>query len=286
MLRPRKGSLMKTQTRILDNRLYYTRKIELHRKGEKSRTVRITPILICGVCFSPHLMGKCGTRPYFWWVRVQGQSPHAPSILRNANAPSAFPLLRRLRRRAMNPPPKGINAWVGGPLRPKEVTRYRDTLSQIRTADNTADRSANPANGEVQIDIDLRYLMTAPPNGHVWHKAFFRWVRAQGRSPHAPGIPKNAYGPVSIYLIRVPQALIPFFHIVSSPFTRSKKIAVRWSFLINATLVVLSRFLCSVVFLLLRNPHWRWKIRSLNSKYQINISFSILTIILHKQLTK
>ena len=37
---------MKTQTRILDNRLYYTRKIELHRKGKKSRTVRIIPILI------------------------------------------------------------------------------------------------------------------------------------------------------------------------------------------------------------------------------------------------
>ena len=44
---PRKGSLMKTQTQLLDNKLYYTRKIELHRKGKKSRTVRITPILIC-----------------------------------------------------------------------------------------------------------------------------------------------------------------------------------------------------------------------------------------------
>ena len=38
---------MKTQTWILDNILYYTRKIELHRKGKKSRTVRITPIVIC-----------------------------------------------------------------------------------------------------------------------------------------------------------------------------------------------------------------------------------------------
>ena len=38
---------MKTQTWILDNRLYHTRKIELHRKGKKSRTVRITPIVIC-----------------------------------------------------------------------------------------------------------------------------------------------------------------------------------------------------------------------------------------------
>ena len=47
MLWPRKGSLMKTQTRILDNRLYYKRKIELHRKGKKSRTVRITLIVIC-----------------------------------------------------------------------------------------------------------------------------------------------------------------------------------------------------------------------------------------------
>ena len=47
VLWPRKGSLMKTQTRILDNWLYYTRKIELHRKCKKSRTVRITPILIC-----------------------------------------------------------------------------------------------------------------------------------------------------------------------------------------------------------------------------------------------
>ena len=37
---------MKTQTRILDNRLYYTRNIELHRKGQKSRTVRTTPSVI------------------------------------------------------------------------------------------------------------------------------------------------------------------------------------------------------------------------------------------------
>ena len=49
VLWPRRGSLMRTQTRILDNRLYYKRNIELHRKGKKSRTVWITPILICGI---------------------------------------------------------------------------------------------------------------------------------------------------------------------------------------------------------------------------------------------
>ena len=47
LLQPWKGSLIKTQTQILDNRSYYTRNIELHRKGKKSRTVRITRILIC-----------------------------------------------------------------------------------------------------------------------------------------------------------------------------------------------------------------------------------------------
>ena len=46
VLWPRKGSLMKTQTWIFDNRLYYTRKIELQGKGKKSCTFRITSILI------------------------------------------------------------------------------------------------------------------------------------------------------------------------------------------------------------------------------------------------
>ena len=46
MLWLRKGSPMKMQTLILNNSLYYIRKIELHRKGKKSRTVRITMILI------------------------------------------------------------------------------------------------------------------------------------------------------------------------------------------------------------------------------------------------
>ena len=90
LLRPRKGSLMKTQTRILDNRLYYTRKIELHRK-DKSRTVRITPILICGIWWPA---GMCGTRPFLWRVRVQGRSPHTPGISKNALGPVGIPLIR------------------------------------------------------------------------------------------------------------------------------------------------------------------------------------------------
>ena len=85
LLWPRKGSQMKTQRRILDNRLYYTRKIELHRKGKKSRTLRITPIWICGICCSPHLTGKWGTRPFLGGSgrrAIAHTRPAFPDILR------------------------------------------------------------------------------------------------------------------------------------------------------------------------------------------------------------
>ena len=74
VLWPRKGSLMKTQTRILDNRLYYTRNVELHRNGKKSRSVQITPMLICPLATKSQVlitarrvhygdMGKAPTTP-------------------------------------------------------------------------------------------------------------------------------------------------------------------------------------------------------------------------------
>ena len=44
VLWPQKGLLMKTQTRILDNRLYYTRKIELHKKGKVSYWSALCPV--------------------------------------------------------------------------------------------------------------------------------------------------------------------------------------------------------------------------------------------------
>ena len=107
MLWPRKGSLMKRQTRMLDNRLYYTRKIELHRKGKKSRTVQIAPILICGICCSPHLTGKCGPRPFLGGSgrRAGGHTrPAFPKFLRPRQHSH---YQGRLRHRAMTPPERG-----------------------------------------------------------------------------------------------------------------------------------------------------------------------------------
>ena len=72
---------MKTQTRILDNRLYYTRKIELHRKGKKSRTVRITPILICPLAAKSLVLITVRRVHY-------GKMSKAPTTLIKAEEPS------------------------------------------------------------------------------------------------------------------------------------------------------------------------------------------------------
>ena len=106
MLWPRKGSLMKTQTRILDNRLYNTRKTELHSEGKKSRTVQVTPILICGIWCSPHLTGICGTGPFLGGSgrRVGTHTP--PAFPKMPTASSAFPLLGAPQAPGDEPPPE------------------------------------------------------------------------------------------------------------------------------------------------------------------------------------
>ena len=143
LLWPQKGSLMKTQTCILENRLYYTRKIVLHRKGKKSRTVRITPILICGIWWPPHPTSMRGTGPFFWRVRAQGRRPHEPDISKNACGPVGIPLLKGTSGAGWSTQPhKGGKSLGKAPLSPKEISRYRDTLGQICAADNPAGRSA------------------------------------------------------------------------------------------------------------------------------------------------
>ena len=132
VLWPRKGC----------NRLYYMRKIELHRKGKKSRTVRISPILISSICCWPHLTGKFGTRPFFRWVWVQGRSPQTPGIPKNAYDLVGIPFIRGASGAWWWTPLKRVKALGDDPLRPKEISWYRDTLEQIRAADNMAGPSA------------------------------------------------------------------------------------------------------------------------------------------------
>ena len=80
-----------------------------------------------------------------------------PAFPKNAYGPVGIPLvIGRLRCQAMNPTlPKEVKAWGEGLLRPKEISRYRDTLGQIHAADNTAGRSATRHLERCQIEIDL-----------------------------------------------------------------------------------------------------------------------------------
>ena len=56
--------------------------------------------------------------------------------------------------------------------------------------------------GTVPLTIDIhhllklqRYFSTVPPSEQEWHKAFLRWVRAQGCRPDSPGSSKKCLGP-------------------------------------------------------------------------------------------
>ena len=152
---------MKTQTQILDNRLYYTRKIQLHRKGKKSRTVRITPImisryrdtfgqiraadnaagrsatqhlercrpiLICGIWWLPHPMDMCGTRPFYGGSEARAVAHTRPAFPKMPTAPTAFPLLGAPQAPGDEPnTPEGGKRLGKAPLKPKEISRYRDT---------------------------------------------------------------------------------------------------------------------------------------------------------------
>ena len=133
----------------------------------------------------------CGTRPFFGGSGCRVGAHTCPVFPKMPTAPSAF-----LRRRAI-PLPEGGKRVGEGPLKPKEISRYRDTLGQIRAADNTAGRSATRQLEKFRprLICDIWW----PPHST---RPFFWWVQALGRSPHAPSIFKNAYDPVGIPLIR------------------------------------------------------------------------------------
>ena len=94
-----------------------------------------------GICCTPHLTGKCGTRPFLVGPDAGPYPTRARHFPKVPTAPSAFPLLGAPQTPG-DQPPKGVIAWMEGPLRLKEISRHRDTLGQIRAPDNTAGRSA------------------------------------------------------------------------------------------------------------------------------------------------
>ena len=54
--------------------------------------------------------------------------------------------------------------------------------------------------------LRMVYLSYVPPTHEYGTRPFLRWVRSQGRSPHASGKVKNSFDPVGILLFGAPQA--------------------------------------------------------------------------------
>ena len=104
----------------------------------------------------------------------------------------------------MNPTsPKGVKAWGEGPLRPKEIIQLpRHTRPDPRRCQRGQPK-CDPTIGEAQCYYSCSGICCAPHlTGKYGTRPFLCWVRTQGRSPHAPGISKNAYGPIGIPLIK------------------------------------------------------------------------------------
>ena len=100
--------------------------------------------------------------------------PHAPSMAKNTFGPISIPLIRGCLRHHAITPLKGVKAWGDSPLKPEEISSYRDTLGQIRATAKHGWLKCDLTTGRSAVLIQLlRYLLQAPPNGQVWHKAFF-----------------------------------------------------------------------------------------------------------------
>ena len=115
----------------------------------------------------------------FRWVRTRSAWTKMPT------APLAFPFLGPPQAPGNKPNlPQGDKSQRERPLETGRNLQCQDTLGQIRAAVNTTSRSATRQLKRCSITI-LRYLLLAPLNEQVWHKAFFG---GSDRSPHAPGI--------------------------------------------------------------------------------------------------
>ena len=124
--------------------IYIEREIERDRKNwEREREATFYPSRLCGIWCPTHPTAMCGTRLFFGGCGHRAGAHTRPAFPKMLTAPSASPLLGAPQAPGnKSDPPKGVKSCGEGPLRPKEISRYRDTLGQIRAADNTVGRSA------------------------------------------------------------------------------------------------------------------------------------------------
>ena len=135
-----------------------------------------------------HLWHKAFYLFFFFWSERRAVAHTRPAFPKMPTALSAFSLIGAPQVLGDDPPPNGVKAWGKAPLRPKEISRYRDALGHICAADNTAGRSATQELERFRSRLICGICCSPHPTGNCGTRPFLWWVQAQGRSPHTPGV--------------------------------------------------------------------------------------------------
>ena len=137
-----------------------------------------------------------------------------PAFPKMPTAPSAFLLLGAPQTPGDQPNhPEGSKSLGEGPLRPKEISRHRDTLGQIRVPDNTAYLSATqhlegsrPISIGRQNDLDWSICCTPHLTGKYGTKPFLGGTGRRVVAHTHPEFPKLPTAPSALPLFGAPQA--------------------------------------------------------------------------------
>ena len=179
----------------------------------------------CCIWCTPHLTDMCGTGPFFGGSGRRAVAHTNPGISKNTYGPGCIPLIRGATGTGRwTQTPEGSKSLGGG--RPPEAERNLQIPRHTRPDPCRSKHGrpkCDPTTGEAQCYYsrrsccvwDCSICCTPHQTGKCGTRPFFRWVRAPGRCPYAPGIPKNAYGPVGILLIRGTSGTGRWIHPVS-----------------------------------------------------------------------
>ena len=140
----------------------------------------------------------------FWGGSGRRAEAHTrPALPKIPLALPEFPLLGAHQVLCNNPPCKGVKAWGTAPWgwRKFPVLRQHATEPRWPKHDRPKCASNNWRGGPNTGFWPVIYHALHRTN-KFGTKPFLRWVRLQGRSPHASGTAKNTFGPVDIPFIR------------------------------------------------------------------------------------
>ena len=164
------------------------------------------------ICCTSHELDECGSRPFWDGSGCRAVTQHVRQLQTCLGPRRHSPKKGCLRRQVLSlTPPRRVSAWWGLTsegipvlVRLTQMPAYRnpcqtastgskgsqDTLDQIRVPTNTAHKSVSQSSSSQRV-VHMLYsaerksvfVVHVPQTGRVKHKGFFRWVRAQGRSP-------------------------------------------------------------------------------------------------------